>query len=101
MLFLGLMAPLGPSVECCARPTFLSCGVSRVDWVEPMREIWDLVEVGKDEHAGMRRRAFNRVADIFEATFGQDEHGRCDVDPRNRFVFIWLYLIEDAFVDCV
>ncbi|KAM5364063.1 hypothetical protein ACJZ2D_011680 [Fusarium nematophilum] len=100
-LFSGLMAPLGPSVECFSRPTFLRCGISRVDWVEPMREIRGLVEAAKDESAGMRRRAFNRLADIFEATFGQDDQGRCDVNPRNRFVFIWLYLIEDAFVDCV
>lgn len=100
-LFSGLMAPLGPPVETCLRPSYLRHGFDRVEWVDPMRNIYQLVEKYEDDSADVRRRSFNRLADVFEATFGQDGHGKCDVHPRNRYVFIWLYLMEDGIVECV
>ena len=38
---------------------------------------------------------------IYVATYGRDEAGLCDVTPIHRFVFIWIYWLEDDFLACL
>ncbi|KAJ3526543.1 hypothetical protein NM208_g11144 [Fusarium decemcellulare] len=100
VLFSGLMAPLGPNVQETSdfRPSFIQEGFDRLDWVAPLDEIRRLVEACEDEIAAARLHSFNLVAAIYEATYGRDEAGACDVAPHHRFLFIWLYLIDDDFI---
>lgn len=36
---------------------------------------------------------------VYEATYGPDEDPERDVDPKNKLIFLWLYMLEDEFID--
>ncbi|KAM5348799.1 hypothetical protein ACJ41O_008622 [Fusarium nematophilum] len=99
-LFSGLMAGLVSEKEDPAafRPSFITENFERIDWIPALEEIRSLVKACDDQLAPARLEAFNLLASIYEATYGRDEAGSCDVASVFRFLFIWIYQIKDDFI---
>ncbi|KAL3448811.1 hypothetical protein BJX65DRAFT_306815 [Aspergillus insuetus] len=109
VLFSGLLAPLAPSSEPdpkSATPAYIEEGYSRIDWEEPLRCLRDLITSDRDtpdtdtEDTAVYLQAYERIEAIYEATFGNAK-GQFTCPPVNKFVFIWLYMVEERFVACL
>ena len=105
-LFRGLTAPLNDGGgeddnPATFRPSFLRHKFKRFEWMAPLAKLRELVTSCTDSEAGVRLRALELLEAIYEATYGKDEQGSCGVSPVNRFVFGWIYRVEDRFIACL
>ncbi|KAJ0424567.1 hypothetical protein BJY00DRAFT_308994 [Aspergillus carlsbadensis] len=109
ILFSGLLAPLAPSSEpgpSSATPACVEEGYPRFEWEEPFRRLRDLITSDEDslvtdtENVPVYLEAYERIKAIYEATFGNAD-GQFTCPPENKFIFIWLYTVEQRFVACL
>jgi hypothetical protein len=109
ILFSGLLEPLAPSSEPDPKSTTPACieeGYRRLEWEEPMRRLRDLITSNKDSadtdtaDTAVYLQAYERIESIYEATFGNAD-GQFTCPPKNKFIFIWLYMVEERFVACL
>ncbi|KAF4460206.1 Bacterial alpha-L-rhamnosidase [Fusarium albosuccineum] len=103
-LFSGLLDPLVPGKDNNAlsrRPSYIGQNFPRINWTGPVNRLRDLVISVKDEHHNVRLRAFNPLANIYEATYGKDEDPSCDIEAENKFVFKWIYCLDDGYITCL
>ncbi|KAL4867231.1 hypothetical protein BDV12DRAFT_123318 [Aspergillus spectabilis] len=103
ILFSGLMAPLGPSGDepsPSLQPRYLEYGFPRVDWEELLGRLHGLIAFSNSPDAAVCMEGYLGVVAIYEATYGKsDEPTTCPT--RNKFVFIWLYAMDNQFVRCL
>ncbi|KAL6402757.1 hypothetical protein AUP68_14093 [Ilyonectria robusta] len=99
VLFSGLTAPLGSNSAPPSdpRPTCVCEGFIRVDWIDPVARLRDLVMSASTPRNDVYVRSLHTLADVYEATFG-DEQGCVKTPLHNKVVLIWLYLMEDDFI---
>ncbi|KAL4907749.1 hypothetical protein BDW74DRAFT_175529 [Aspergillus multicolor] len=110
VLFSGLVAPLRyrprPDFEMSSSsranlPTCIERGLPRINWQGPMDRLRALIVTRGESHvAEVYLENFQRIRSIYEATYGNVD-GSVGCESENKFIFIWLYTIEDSFVACV
>ncbi|KAJ9419806.1 6-hydroxy-D-nicotine oxidase [Fusarium oxysporum] len=98
VLFSGLTAPLGSNSvpPSDPRPTCVCEGFIRVNWIDPVARVRDLVMSASTPRNDVYVRSLHTLANIYEATFG-DEQGCVKTPLHNKVVLIWLYMMEDDF----
>lgn len=104
-IFLGLTEPLGRRAfwdqNAVYRATCVRKGFPRLDWAGPMRRMRQAVESGGDDNLDVYASALDWVSAVYEATYGLDDTGRCEVDPVFRYFFIWIYHVDDGFITLI
>ncbi|KAL3480826.1 hypothetical protein BJX99DRAFT_254159 [Aspergillus californicus] len=103
ILFSGLMSPIGPSEGepiASSKPRCIEDGFPRIDWEQPLRRLQDLIISSDSPDVAGYLEAHEMVESIYNATYGKDD-GSCNCEPRFKFVFIWLYAIDNGFVTCL
>lgn len=103
-LFTGLMAPLGGggtnSEMEDTRPDFLVMGFTYIDWVGPLEKLRLWIASHENPDTALYLRVHKSLCDVYEANFGNTE-GLVQVPMMNKFVFGWLYRMQDLFVGCL
>ncbi|KAF5595912.1 sterol uptake control 2 [Fusarium pseudoanthophilum] len=103
-LFTGLMAPLGGggtnSEMEDAKPDFMVMGFSYIDWVGPLEKLRLWIASHENPDTALYLRVHKSLCDVYEANFGNAE-GLVQVPKMNKFVFGWLYRMQDLFVGCL
>ncbi|KAH7186593.1 hypothetical protein DER44DRAFT_737314 [Fusarium oxysporum] len=100
VLFSGLTEPLGrrnPPPED-PRPTCVCQGFVRVDWTDPLARLHDLVISTETPSDTVYVRSLQMLTAIYEGTFG-DREGCVKTPLRHKAVLIWVYMMEDAFIE--
>ncbi|KAH7129948.1 hypothetical protein B0J13DRAFT_133830 [Dactylonectria estremocensis] len=102
VLFAGLMEPLGPAGAQPEdpRPTCACEGFARVDWVQPMERLRNLVAEQQGPDREVYMSSFDIIASIYEATFGDDD-GRVKCSMIYKMILVWPYMIDDSFLTCL
>lgn len=102
-LFTGLLSPLGPAGRPSNKdniPVYIRDGFERIQWVEPLEKLKDLITSKQSPNTVIYLRAFEGLRDLYEATYG-DVDGTYGGSTHNQFVFGWLYRTQDTFVACL
>lgn len=95
------------------RPSFIEYGFPRLDWAVPLERLRGFItgrtssensrekSVYRDQRNLVLLQAFDVLRDTYESTFGQDEDPEAVVCPKSKFIFLWLYVMEDDFINLV
>ncbi|XXG96839.1 hypothetical protein Hte_003130 [Hypoxylon texense] len=70
------------------------------DWEKPLRDLHDRIVSSDSSNTKVYLDALHDMQGIFEETFGKSDGSRSG-SLCNRFVFGWLYRMEDSFVGCI
>ncbi|KAL2803250.1 hypothetical protein BJX63DRAFT_412569, partial [Aspergillus granulosus] len=101
VLFSGLVAPLYPRDKpASSTPTCVEDETPRVDWEEPMHRLRGLIISREEPNTAIYLKNYQQIEAIYEATYGKAD-GTFDCAVRNKFIFIWLYSMDDDFVACL
>ncbi|EXL40274.1 hypothetical protein FOCG_17162 [Fusarium oxysporum f. sp. radicis-lycopersici 26381] len=103
VLFSGLTEPFGSNSGVPPedpRPTCVCKGFARVDWTDPVARLHDLVMSTATSSNDVYADSLRMLAAIYEVTFG-DKDGSAKAPLHYKAVLIWIYLMDDAFIECL
>ncbi|KAF5686021.1 C6 finger domain-containing protein [Fusarium circinatum] len=102
VLFSGLTEALGSgkAPPDNPRPTYICEGFARVDWVGPVETLRHVIVSDSHPRNEDYVRSLETIANIYEATFGNAD-GSIKCPLHFKSVLIWVYMMEDAFIDCL
>ncbi|KAL4874573.1 hypothetical protein BJY04DRAFT_11765 [Aspergillus karnatakaensis] len=103
VLFSGLTEPLAPAHDESPAPLQPRCiefGFPRVDWEEPVHRLRDFLGSSSDPDTAICLEAFHVVERIYEASYSKSD-GSINCQARYKFVFLWLYAMDNQFVRCL
>ncbi|ENH67348.1 6-hydroxy-D-nicotine oxidase [Fusarium oxysporum f. sp. cubense race 1] len=102
VLFSGLTEALGSgkAPPDDPRPTYICEGFARVDWTVSVGKLRDLIVSDALPRNDVFVRSLETLTNIYEATFGSEDGCiRCPL--HYKMVLIWVYMMEDTFIDCL
>ncbi|KAH7470410.1 hypothetical protein FOMA001_g14421 [Fusarium oxysporum f. sp. matthiolae] len=102
VLFSGLTEALGSgkAPPDDPRPTYICEGFARVDWTISVGKLRDLIVSDALPRNDVFVRSLETLTNIYEATFGSEDGCiRCPL--HYKMVLIWVYMMEDTFIDCL
>ncbi|KAL2831033.1 hypothetical protein BJY01DRAFT_226789 [Aspergillus pseudoustus] len=102
VLYAGLVAPLRPreGEPSTKIPAYMEEGYPRIEWEEPLHRLRDLITSRNEPNTTIYLGNYEQIEAIYEATYGKPD-GTFDVGTRNKFIFIWLYVMADDYVACL
>jgi len=110
ILYAGLVAPLLPrkGEPSSNIPAYIEEGYARIEWGEPLHRLRELI-ISRNNHnnepnttTAIYLNNYSQIEAIYEATYGKpDDRTTFTVGTRNKFIFIWLYVMEDEYVSCL
>ncbi|KAI7763959.1 hypothetical protein LZL87_006341 [Fusarium oxysporum] len=102
VLFSGLTEALGSgkAPPDDPRPTYICEGFARVDWTVSVGKLRDLIVSDALPRNDVFVRSLETLTNIYEATFGSED-GCIKCPLHYKMVLIWVYMMEDTFIDCL
>jgi hypothetical protein len=104
ILFSGLLQPLVPDDGCSksendTRPRYEYENFPSIDWIDPLNRLKSFIasQDGNDAHHCSYVEAFETLARVYEATFGNKD-GLLTVHPGFKLPLSWLYFMDASFV---